>query len=221
MDSRATNPVSMTGQELTAPLPKTFKTGNQPCTTSFNHSLHFARCNNPLDPGRNDRTQSGHGGSPPPNLFSCNNILTPPGQLGPDSIDVFGPAPFPTHCPRISSAPKPESHHWKNMSPSSAIAPKPPPPPPPPPSPTFTEVSDLLANLPEDIRWAVAHTSIPDNGLAIAQALVTGQAVSVSDASTKDSFGTANMVLEATPPTFRVSVVNITPGPVKDGDSTR
>jgi hypothetical protein len=67
-------------------------------------------------------------------------------------------------------------------------------------TPTFTEVSDLLANLPEDIRWAVTHISIPDNGLAIAQALTTGQAISVSDASTKDSFGTAAMVLEDTQP---------------------
>ena len=201
------------------PTARTFKSGNQPCTTFSNLSLPFACCSNLWAPGHNDRTPSGHGGSPPLNLFSCNNTLILPGLLGPDFIDASGPTHSPTHSPddlvRAEARISPLEEHVTLIS----FCPHAPPP--PPPTPTFTEVSELLANLPEDIRWAVAHISIPDNGLAIAQALVTGLAVAVSDASTKDSFGTAAMVLETTPPTFRISAVNVTPGPVKDRDSTR
>jgi hypothetical protein len=94
--------------------------------------------------------------------------------------------------------------------------------PPPPPSlpSTFTEVAELIAILPADLKWAIAPVSMPNNGESLAQAILAGTAVSVSDASYKDLFGTAAMVIEGPPTSFRASAVNITPGPIKDGDST-
>jgi hypothetical protein len=61
---------------------------------------------------------------------------------------------------------------------------------------------------------------LPDNGASLAQAIIDGNTVSVSDASYKDLFGTAAIVVEGPPTSHRANAVNITPGPIKDGDST-
>jgi hypothetical protein len=71
------------------------------------------------------------------------------------------------------------------------------------------------------LKWAITNVSLPDNGASLAQAILAGTDVSVSDASYKDLFGTAAMVIEGPPTSIRASAVNITPGPMKDGDSTR
>jgi hypothetical protein len=86
--------------------------------------------------------------------------------------------------------------------------------------PTFTEVAELIANLPADLKWAITHVSLPDNGASLAQAIIAETAVSVSDASYKDLFGTAVMVIEGPSTSHRAHAVNIAPGPIKDGDST-
>ena len=78
-----------------------------------------------------------------------------------------------------------------------------------------------LTNLPADLKWAITHVSIPDNGASLAQAIIDGKAMSVSDASYKDLFGTAALVVEGPPTSHRANAVNNTPGPIKEGDSTR
>jgi len=65
------------------------------------------------------------------------------------------------------------------------------------------------------------RTHIPDDGIPLAAAIVAAKAVLVTDASLKDLFGTASMVLEGATPHARAKAVNITPGPIKDGDSYR
>ena len=77
------------------------------------------------------------------------------------------------------------------------------------------------ATLPADLKWAITHIHIPDNGASLAQAIIDGTAVAVSDASYKDLFGTAALVVEGPPTSHRANAVNITPGPIKEGDSTR
>jgi hypothetical protein len=81
-------------------------------------------------------------------------------------------------------------------------------------------VAELIANLPADLKCAITHVSLPDNGASLAQTIIAGTAVSVSDASYKDLFGTAAIVLEGLPTSHRAHAVNITLGPIKDDNST-
>ena len=82
-------------------------------------------------------------------------------------------------------------------------------------------MTELLDGLPADLKWAITHIHILDNGVSLAQAIIDGSAVAVSDASYKDLFGTAALVIEGPPSSHRANAVNITPGPIKEGDSTR
>ena len=162
---------------------------------------------------------NGCGGSPP-----SQSLLL---QQHPDStwsswtliLRCFWPSEHPTPSPPedivcAEAWVSPTNSHAKLLSHCHH------PPPPPTLSPTFTEVAELIANLPADLKWAITHVSLPDNGASLAQAIIEGKAVSVSDASCKDLFGTAALVVEGPPTHHSATAVNITPGPIKDGDST-
>ena len=92
-------------------------------------------------------------------------------------------------------------------------------PPPPAQVPPPTCLKDVLLCLPETSHWAIRHSAVPDNGITIAEAIKAHQAVTVTDASLKDCFGTAALVIEGRDSTNRAIGVNIVPGPIKDGDS--
>ena len=86
------------------------------------------------------------------------------------------------------------------------------------PNPT---VQALIDRLPPTLKWALCRVHIPQNGTLLAAAIMAAEAVLVSDASLKDLFGTASIVLEGATSFGRAKAVNITPGPIKEGDSYR
>ena len=93
--------------------------------------------------------------------------------------------------------------------------------PPPPPVPMDT-LSDILEQLPPDAHWAVQRCNeFTDNGTYIANAIMDGEAVAISDGSLKNSFGTAAFVIEGATKLNRILGVNIVPGPLSDGKSYR
>ena len=93
--------------------------------------------------------------------------------------------------------------------------------PPPPPAPPPSSLNEVLQQLPEDAHWAVQRCSFTDDGLYLALAIQSGEAIAVSDGSLKDEFGTAAFVLEGLTNLHRILGVNIVPGPIKIGNSYR
>ncbi len=84
-----------------------------------------------------------------------------------------------------------------------------------------TSLSDRLSRLPDSISWCVRITSLPDDGLTLAQAIQQGTSISVCDGSLKLQTGTAAYVLEGPDSTNRITGVTTVPGPLKEGDSYR
>jgi hypothetical protein len=73
-------------------------------------------------------------------------------------------------------------------------------------------LAEALSSRPTSFRWAVSQMTVDDNGAAIAQAILTGQAIAVSDGAFKDSRGTAAFIIEGASRLGRLVGVNIVPG---------
>jgi len=87
---------------------------------------------------------------------------------------------------------------------------------------TGTEWRDLIGqHLPRSAHWAVPHASVDDNGLHLSQAIRSGQAVVVSDASLHGPSGTSSTAVEGSGPEHRLLSHAQVPGPIKEGDSLR
>jgi hypothetical protein len=71
---------------------------------------------------------------------------------------------------------------------------------------TITERIDAL---PANEKWAVANVQCTDKVAALAHALSTGEAISVSDGSFKLGHGTAAWVLEAASSIHRITGVSV------------
>ena len=84
-----------------------------------------------------------------------------------------------------------------------------------------TSLSDHLSHIDKDLQWAIHHCRVPDDGKAIAEAIQSHNAIAVSDASLKHSFGTAAFVIEGKDSSNRALGINIVPGPIQDGNSYR
>jgi len=67
----------------------------------------------------------------------------------------------------------------------------------------------------------VQHASVDDDGLHLSQAIQSGQAAAVSDASLHRTSGTSSTVVEGSGPEHRLLCHAQVPGPVKEGDSLR
>ena len=80
------------------------------------------------------------------------------------------------------------------------------------PSLSIHNVRTLLQRRPDGFRWAVSEFTLSDNGIAIAQALIQGTAIAVSDGSFKDSQGTSAFILEGCSKAGRLVGVNVIPG---------
>jgi len=78
-----------------------------------------------------------------------------------------------------------------------------------------------LESLPRSAHWAVQHASVNDDGLHLSQAIRSGQAAAVSDASLHGTSGTSSTVVEGPGPEHRLLCHAQVPGPVKEGDSLR
>lgn len=89
------------------------------------------------------------------------------------------------------------------------------------PPPEHLTLYSRLESLPQSAHWAVQHASVDDDGLHIAQAILQGLAVAVSDASLHTRLGTTSTVLEGDDPDHRLLCHTLVPGPVKEGDSLR
>ena len=85
----------------------------------------------------------------------------------------------------------------------------------------LTLPSKLGKALPDGLQWAIYRCFLPAGGHTVAEAMVAGDCVAVADASLKDLFGTASFVLEGKDEVNRIPGVNITPGPLVEGDSYR
>jgi hypothetical protein len=93
--------------------------------------------------------------------------------------------------------------------------------PPPPTQAAPSSLQDHLTRVDEDLQWAIQHSRVPDEGKTIAEAIQSHNAIAVSDASLKHSFGTAAFVIEGKDSSNRALGINIIPGPIQDGDSYR
>ena len=82
---------------------------------------------------------------------------------------------------------------------------------------TFTE---RIEALPHTQKWAAKSITLTGSLDVIANAIRQGTAIAISDGSLKDTYGTAAMVIEASP-AHRLRAVNIVPSPIKPGDSHR
>ncbi len=83
------------------------------------------------------------------------------------------------------------------------------------PSPEASYTSNLysiLALRSDGFRWAITEFDIEDNGAAIAQALIQGTAIAVSDGSFKNQQGTSAFVIEGNSAAGRLVGVNVIPG---------
>jgi len=78
-----------------------------------------------------------------------------------------------------------------------------------------------LESLPRSPHWAVQHASVDDDGLHLSQAIQSGQAVVVSDASLHGTSGTSSTVVDGSGPEHRLLCHAQVPGPIKDRDSLR
>jgi len=78
-----------------------------------------------------------------------------------------------------------------------------------------------LESLPRSAHWAVQHASDNDDGLHLSQAIRSGQAVAVSDASLHGTSGTSSTVVKGSSQEHRLLCHAQVPGPVKEGDSLR
>ena len=90
-----------------------------------------------------------------------------------------------------------------------------------PPIAPPTSLYQSLERLPEDSRWAVKYMDIPDDGITLAEAIRSNQAIGVSDGSLKFSAGTAAFVFEGSSSFNRIRGVTDVPAPVSQGDSHR
>ena len=62
---------------------------------------------------------------------------------------------------------------------------------------------------------------LPDNGTHVAQAIHDGTVVAVSDGSLKMCFQMSAFIIAGEGDTNPIRVVNVVPGPIKEGDSHR
>ena len=76
-----------------------------------------------------------------------------------------------------------------------------------------TSLHEVIKRLPPECHWAVQRFDSSDNGLRIAQAIQNGTAITLSDGSFMDGFGTSAIIIEATDPGDKIIAVNISPGP--------
>ncbi len=79
-----------------------------------------------------------------------------------------------------------------------------------------TNLHSILALRSDGFRWAITEFDIEDNGAAIAQALIQGTAIAVSDGSFKNQQGTSAFVIDGKSAVGRLVGVNVIPG---DADS--
>ena len=80
------------------------------------------------------------------------------------------------------------------------------------PESTTNNVQTLLQRHPDGFRWAVSEKTLSDNGIVIAQAIIQGTAITVSDGFLKDSQGTSAFILEGCSKQGRLVGVNVIPG---------
>jgi hypothetical protein len=73
-------------------------------------------------------------------------------------------------------------------------------------------ITDTINTLPSGSKWAIQCFDSSNDGLRIAQAIRTGTAVTLSDGSFKDGFGTVALILEAEDPAHNIVTVNVVPG---------
>jgi hypothetical protein len=82
--------------------------------------------------------------------------------------------------------------------------------------------STLSALITENDHWAVRSLDCPNEGVAIAQALLRGTAIALCDGSYKDHFGTAGFVLQqGSQREQRIVGANVTPGHSDDQNPYR
>ncbi len=71
----------------------------------------------------------------------------------------------------------------------------------------------LEARIHDNDQWAIRSFSCPDNGTAIARAIIQGNAVAVCDGSFKEEFGTAGFVFQqGNTNDLRITGAHVTPG---------
>jgi hypothetical protein len=76
--------------------------------------------------------------------------------------------------------------------------------------PPISTIEDLIT---DTDKWAIRTFSCPDNGSALAQAILRGNAIAVCDGSYKEHFGTAAFVLQnGNSKTSRILGTHVTPG---------
>jgi hypothetical protein len=90
-----------------------------------------------------------------------------------------------------------------------------------PREPAQLDLKARLTKLPPTATWALQHVSLPDNGVQIAEAIKSYDAIAVSDGGLKLGLGTAAYVIEGKDAKGRIQGVNKVPGPIKERDSHR
>ena len=78
-------------------------------------------------------------------------------------------------------------------------------------NPFTNNVWSLLSQRPDSFQWAVSEMSLSDDGIVIAQALIQGTAIAVSNGSFKDSQGTSAFIIEGGSKQGRLVGVNLIP----------
>ena len=90
---------------------------------------------------------------------------------------------------------------------------------PPPLSPK--SLQQMIESLPVTDSWATKYLQMTDNGHHIAKAILLGKAITVSDGSYKDDYGTAAFVLEGETHVGRITGQLCVPGAPEDHSSHR
>jgi hypothetical protein len=105
------------------------------------------------------------------------------------------------------------SHHqWICTGYSSQQAQSPPPP---------ASLKEHIDQLPQSIKWCIAHFWSEDNGELIANAITQHTAIALSDGSYKDSRGASAWVLEADSSVGRIKGWTMVPGTTEDHSAYR
>ena len=88
-------------------------------------------------------------------------------------------------------------------------------------SPHITTILDRIQFLPPSIRWSIAEFWATDNGEHIAQAIIKGNAIALSDGSFKNQRGASAWVIEGDNEIGRIKGWNMVPGSNEDQSAYR
>jgi hypothetical protein len=91
------------------------------------------------------------------------------------------------------------------------------------PNPDYTTmtIQEILAQQNALDRWAVLDISVVDQGLILAQGILAGEVMAVSDGSFKDQYGTSGFVLQGSNRQLGAIGVNAVPGNQDEHSSYR